>query len=74
MHVEHLVPELRKIIDVDVHCLGKPREDASTSGAGPLLDANPALQTIGADLGWPMRSPTATSPIPIRGMPTCPVT
>ena len=52
MHVEHLVPELRKIIDVDVHCLGKPREDAQAHQVpDSLLDANPALQTIGADLG-----------------------
>jgi len=52
VHVEHLVPELRKIIDVDVHCLGKPREDAQAHQVpDSLLDANPALQTIGADLG-----------------------
>ncbi len=52
VHVEHLVPELRKLIDVDVHCLGKPREDAQAHQVpDSLLDANPALQTIGADLG-----------------------
>jgi len=52
VHVEHLVPELRKIIDVDVHCLGQPREDATAHQVpAELLSANAALQTIGADLG-----------------------
>lgn len=52
VHVEHLVPELRKLIEVDVHCLGKPRDDAHAHQVpAELLAANAALQTIGADLG-----------------------
>ncbi len=52
MHVEHLVPELRKIIDVDVHCFGGPRTDATAHPVPDYLrDANAALQTLGADLG-----------------------
>jgi len=52
VHVEHLVPELRKIIDVDVHCFGKPRSDAEAHPVPDYLrDANAALQTLGVDLG-----------------------
>lgn len=52
VHVEHLVPELRRLIEVEVHCLGRPREDALAHQVPKeLLEANPALQTIGADLG-----------------------
>ncbi len=52
VHVEHLVPELRKLIDVDVHCFGKPREDAAAHPVPDYLkDANAALQTLGVDLG-----------------------
>lgn len=50
--MEHLVPELRKIIDVDVHCFGKPRSDAEAHPVPDYLrDANAALQTLGVDLG-----------------------
>ncbi len=51
VHVEHLVPELRKLIDVDVHCFGGPRPDA-TGHTVPeyLAEANAALQTLGVDL------------------------
>jgi starch synthase len=45
------VPELRRLIDVDVHCLGKPRDDAQAHQVpAELLEANASLQTIGADL------------------------
>ncbi len=50
--MEHLVPELRKIIDVDVHCFGGPRTDATAHPVPDYLDdANAALQTLGVDLG-----------------------
>jgi starch synthase len=51
VHVEHLVAELRKKVDVDVHCFGAPRTDA-TAHAVPasLADANAAIQTLGVDL------------------------
>ena len=29
VHVDFLVRELRKLIDVDVHCMGEPREGAT---------------------------------------------
>ncbi len=51
VHVEHLVPQLRRLVDVDVHCFGQDRLDA-TAHAVPveLSDANAALQTLGVDL------------------------
>jgi starch synthase len=52
VHVEHLVPELRRIIDVDVHCFGGPRDDATGHEVPDYLaDANAALKTLGVDLG-----------------------
>ncbi len=52
VHVEHLVAELRHKIDVDVHCFGGPRPDAVGHPVPQYLaDANPALQTLGVDLG-----------------------
>jgi alpha-maltose-1-phosphate synthase len=54
VHVEFLVPAVRKLVDVDVHCFGTPRPDRSDTHAHPvppmLDDANPALQTLGVDL------------------------
>ena len=54
VHVEHLVPALRALVDVDVHCFGPPRENAPGVHAhrtpSSLADANPALQTLGVDL------------------------
>ena len=54
VHVEHLVPALRALCDVDVHCFGDPREgQPDTYGhrpPGALQGANPALQTLGVDL------------------------
>jgi len=53
VHVEHLVPALRALVDVEVHCFGEPREQPGTHAHRPpsaLADANPALQTLGVDL------------------------
>ncbi len=52
VHVEELVPQLRRAgLSVDVHCFGRPREDALAHTADPrLADANAALQTLSADL------------------------
>lgn len=52
VHVEHLVPELRKLIEVEVQCFGQPRTDAQAHPVPDYLaDANAALQTLGVDLG-----------------------
>lgn len=51
VHVEYLVRELRRLIDVDVCCFGEPRTDARAFGVpGELATANPAIQTLGVDL------------------------
>ena len=52
VHVEQLVDHLRPLADVDVQCFGAPRRDALSHEVPPYLaSANPALQTIGVDLG-----------------------
>jgi starch synthase len=53
VHVEFLARELRKLIDVDVHAFGAPRDEPNvwayrTSPA--LAGANAALQTLGTDI------------------------
>ncbi|HEV7906902.1 MAG TPA: glycogen synthase [Pseudonocardiaceae bacterium] len=51
VHVEFLVPRLRELIDVDVHCFGGPRSDAhSHNPAAGLEHANAALRTLSVDL------------------------
>jgi starch synthase len=51
VHVEHLAAELRRKIEVDVHCFGEPRPDAQAHAVpGSLLGANGAIQTLGVDL------------------------
>ena len=51
VHVEYLVPALRRLVDVDVHSFGGPRTDAYAHSAAPdLHDANAALQTLSVDL------------------------
>jgi starch synthase len=54
VHVEHLVAAMRALPtgpDIDVHCFGAPRPDA-TAHAVPagLQDANGALQAVGVDV------------------------
>jgi starch synthase len=51
VHVEFLVRELRGLVDVDVHCFGRPRPEAlAYSPPQELAQANAALQTLGVDL------------------------
>jgi starch synthase len=53
VHVEYLATELRRLVDVRVHCMGAPRDEPGvTAYATPagLADANAALRTFGADL------------------------
>src|SRR6185503_14563070 len=44
VHVTELVAQLRRLCEVDVHCMGAPRDTAIV--AAP----NPALSTLSADL------------------------
>ena len=52
VHVDFLVRELRRLIDVDVHCMGEPREGATAyPEKDPRLEgANAALQVLSTDL------------------------
>lgn len=50
VHVAQLVPQLRKLIDVDVQCMGEPREGATAHAEDFPPGANPALRVFGADL------------------------
>jgi starch synthase len=53
VHVGELVPRLRELVEVDVHCFGEPRTDPSAHAHRPapgMADANPALATLSADL------------------------
>ena len=53
VHVEFLVHELRRLVEVEVHCFGAPRrEDGVLAHPVPtgLAAANPALQTLAVDL------------------------
>ncbi len=52
VHVDFLVRELAKLIEVDVHCMGEPREGATAhSEKDPRVEgANPVLSMLAADL------------------------
>lgn len=51
VHVGHLVAELRKRCDVEVHCFGSPRSQAHNHTVAPgLASANQALQTLSVNL------------------------
>lgn len=51
VHVEHLVAELRKLVDVDVHAFGGPKAGAlAYDTPAELSSANPAIQTLGINL------------------------
>ena len=52
VHVDFLVRELRRLIDVDVHCMGEPREGATAHSENDprLTDANAALRILSTDL------------------------
>jgi starch synthase len=50
VHVAQLVPQLRKLIDVDVQCMGEPREGATAHLENYPPGANAALRVFGADL------------------------
>jgi alpha-maltose-1-phosphate synthase len=51
VHVGFLVPALRRLVDVEVHCFGGPRSDARSHAVAPQLgDTNAALQTLSVDL------------------------
>ncbi|ORV25332.1 glycosyl transferase family 1 [Mycolicibacterium confluentis] len=51
VHVTELVAQLRRLCDVDVHCMGAPRPGVTVAQPDPALQgANAALSTLSADL------------------------
>ncbi len=61
VHVTELVAELRRLCEVDVHCMGVPRADAFVHQPDPALKgANPALSTLSADLAMANAASHAT--------------
>ena len=52
VHVDFLVRELRNLIDVDVHCMGEPRQGAIAHSENDprLTEANSALRILSTDL------------------------
>ncbi len=51
VHVTELVAQLRKLCEVDVHCMGAPRDTAFVHQPDPALaGANAAISTLSADL------------------------
>lgn len=53
VHVEFLVPRLRELVDVDVHCFGAPRSGEGVHSHQPapgMEHANQALSTLSVDL------------------------
>ncbi|KAA2264106.1 glycogen synthase [Solihabitans fulvus] len=51
VHVGFLVPRLRELVGVDVHCFGGPRVDAHSHAVAQGLEhANAALRTLSVDL------------------------
>ncbi|NLE98892.1 MAG: glycogen synthase [Propionibacterium sp.] len=50
VHVAQLVPHLRNLIDVDVHCMGEPRDGATAHAENYPEGANAAIRVLGADL------------------------
>ena len=52
VHVDFLVRELRRLIDVDVHCMGEPRHGATAHSEDDarMPEANAALRILSTDL------------------------
>ena len=50
VHVAQLVPQLAKLVDVDVQCMGEPRAGATAHAETYPEGANAALRVFGADL------------------------
>ena len=50
VHVAQLVPQLRRLCEEEVHCMGDPREGATAHAEDFPAGANAALRVFGADL------------------------
>ncbi|WP_319449417.1 MULTISPECIES: glycogen synthase [unclassified Mycobacterium] len=61
VHVTELVAQLRHLCEVDVHCMGQPRDTAIVAQPDPALaGANAALVTLSADLNMVNDAASAT--------------
>ncbi|WP_110316992.1 glycogen synthase [Mycolicibacterium moriokaense] len=61
VHVTELVAQLRRLCEVDVHCMGAPRPGVTVAQPDPALKgANPALSTLSADLNMVNGASNAT--------------
>ncbi|OLP00820.1 glycosyl transferase family 1 [Mycolicibacterium porcinum] len=61
VHVTELVAQLRHLCDVDVHCMGAPRDGVFVAQPDPALrGANAALSTLSADLNMVNSAAAAT--------------
>ena len=61
VHVTELVAQLRHLCEVDVHCMGRPRDGAFVAQPDPALaGANPAISTLSADLVMATAAASAT--------------
>src|ERR1700716_587988 len=61
VHVTELVAQLRRLCEVDVHCMGAPRPGVILAQPDPALrGANPALSTLSADLNMVNGASNAT--------------
>jgi starch synthase len=61
VHVTELVAQLRRLCEVDVHCMGAPRPGVIVAQPDPALKgANPALSTLSADLNMVNGASNAT--------------
>ena len=70
VHVEYLVRELRKLIDVDVHCFGDDRPGGQGHRPDPgLAGANPAL-SAGVNNG-PLEDSTLRAATGVDRLPSC---
>ena len=63
VHVTELVAQLRRLCQVDVHCMGAPQDTAFAHQPDPALaDANPALSTLSTDLRMAQAASTPERP------------
>lgn len=61
VHVTELVAQLRRLCEVDVHCMGAPRPGVTVAQPDPALTgANAALATLSADLSMVNSASAAT--------------
>ncbi|MHC9294168.1 glycogen synthase [Mycobacterium sp. LTG2003] len=61
VHVTELVAQLRHLCEVDVHCMGAPRDGVFVAQPDPALrGANAALSTLSADLNMVNNAAEAT--------------